>query len=83
MENHKKMKKYIIKFKDQKIDPIKFIITEDNNNCRVFNYVTVKEENYILNANGTYEQIINWVKEKLWKFPIEEIKEDEINNYKK
>lgn len=70
-------KKYIIKFKNQKIDPIKFKITKDEtNDYRVFDRITVKKENYSLDTSGTCEEIINWVKKILWKFEIEEITEE-------
>ena len=72
-----KKRKYKVYFKNTKIDPIQFRITEDEvGNCRIPNGIKIKNETHNLNANVTFEQAINWVEKTLQKFEIEEIKEN-------
>jgi hypothetical protein len=74
----KKERNYTIRFKNPEVHPIQFrIITDEAGNCRVPGGIKIKNETHQLNTSGTYEQVMNWIKETLWKFEIEEIKENE------
>lgn len=73
-----KEKNYTVYFNDPKNDPIQFrILVDEAGNCRIPNGINIKNETHRLNASVTYEQAMNWVKQTLWKFKIEEIKEKE------
>ena len=71
-----KEQKYVIYFKDKKIPSIEFPIQKDKfGRFRIPKPVTTKNENYIHNGSeNSLEEMINWVKQKLWKYEIKEIK---------
>lgn len=73
-----KERNYVINFKNSKIDPIQFrIIEKEPGNCRIPNGIKIKNEQHFHNGSPTHEQAIIWIKQTLWKYEIEEIKENE------
>ncbi|MFA5000480.1 MAG: hypothetical protein WC545_03925 [Patescibacteria group bacterium] len=66
------MKKYKIYFDRDGIEPAEIVITGEGNNCRV-GAVRVQHETIFFNCQGTLENILKKISDKLGKYGIKKI----------